>query len=70
MYNDLSNCRTCPPDPYDRYCGEGDLVLRDSDNCICYLYVGTDLETWEQAKANPKYHIDVLRYDPVECIVR
>lgn len=69
-FNDLSSCRYTPKDPGDRINGEGDLVLRDKNNRICFFYTGSEPETWERLKSNPEYHLDVLRYDQVKQRLR
>lgn len=70
MMNDLSNCRNVPKNPQDRAFGEGDRVLRDRENRICYFYEGTEDAIWNRLKKDPTLHEDIIRFDPVEGITR
>lgn len=70
MMNDFCNCRNVPKNPWDRYIGEGDRVLRDKENRICYFYEGTEDAVWNRLKEDSTLHEDVARYDPVDGILR
>ena len=71
MSKHFMNCRPVPRNAFDRYSGEGDPCLRDTEHRICAWRAGYSDEDWEALKRNnPNWHESVGYYDVVEGGIR